>query len=63
MLGNSVGWTKIYKFLLSNVKSLQKNVNEKELTQLIQKTFNMENVENVADVSWSDIGGLETAKE
>jgi hypothetical protein len=38
-------------------------MNEKSITKAIQKHFSMENVENVAEVSWSDIGGLETAKE
>jgi hypothetical protein len=58
MLINSIGWTKIYKFVGNITKSEIENINEKDITKIIQKTFNMENVENVADVSWSDIGGL-----
>jgi len=58
MLINFIGWTKIYKFVGNIAKSEAENFNEKDMTKIIQKTFNMENVENVADVSWSDIGGL-----
>jgi hypothetical protein len=63
MLGSSVGWTKIYKFVFQMLTKEPDNMNEKNITKAIQKHFSMENVENVAEVSWSDIGGLETAKE
>jgi hypothetical protein len=63
MLGSSVGWTKIYKFVFQMLTKEPDNMNEKSITKAIQKHFSMENVENVAEVSWSDIGGLETAKE
>ena len=48
MLINSVGWTKIYKFLLNVSKTNKKEpLTDNSLASLIQKSFSLENVENV----------------
>lgn len=45
MLINSVGWVKIYKFLLDTVNTTLKGpLNDKTLASKIQKTFSLENV-------------------